>query len=107
MAAEIQPENSRLLSILSNITYEWQHNYTALNDQGVSNRPQDSGFMITDSRLAIARTSPKDAGIYSVKIDSFGVSNVTSDGCANTAFQVLRNYAVFNEVEFYAFNSKW
>ena len=105
--AKLQPEDSRLLNIMSNITYEWQHNYTIISDQPVSFRPQDSGFVITDNRLAIARTIPEDAGIYSVKIDSFGILNATRSTCAKAVFQVLRNYATFKEVEFYAFDSKW
>ena len=107
LEVELQPDDSELLNILSNITYEWQHNYTVLSDEVVKNRQENSGFMIKNNSLAIERTSLEDAGVYSVKIDSFGVLNVTSENCANAAFQVLRNYAIFNEVGFIVYNSKW
>lgn len=107
LEVELQPKDSELLDILSDITYKWQHNYTVLSDEVVKNRHKNSGFTIKNNSLAIARTNPEDAGVYSVKIGSFGVMNVTRENCANTAFQVLRNYAIFNEVGFIAYNSKW
>jgi hypothetical protein len=107
LEVELQPENDELLNILSSITYEWQHNYTALTDEVVNSRQEKSGFMINNNSLTIANTSSEDAGAYSVKVDSFGVLNTTNNICANIVFATLRNYAIFKEVQFFARNSEW
>ena len=107
LEVELQPENEELLNVLSSITYKWQHNYTDLTDKVVNSRQESSGFMINNNSLTVARTSPEDAGVYSVKIDSFGISNFTSKNCARIVFVVVRNYAIFKEVQLFANNSEW
>ena len=97
MEVDILPEFSqkRLLNSLRNITYKWQHNDTILSNQVLNNA------------LVIAPTSDTDAGIYKVKIASFGFSNhATNEVCAVIVLEYLRSYAIFQGVEFYAYNSK-
>ena len=107
MAVELQPEYSKreLLSSLNNITYEWRHNNSG---DTLKDRAQNGDLLIDSNTLVIPRTSFIDAGIYSVKIVSFGFLNVNNTTCADRALQVLRNYAIFQDsAEFYAYNSKW
>ena len=106
LEVELQPEDEELLNVLSSITYKWRHNYTELTDEVVNSRQESSGFMINNNSLTVARTSPEDAGVYSVKIDSFSILNFTSQNCANIVLIVVRNYAIFKEVELFASNSE-
>ena len=109
MEVEIQPDHStrELLKSLNNFSYEWRHNGTILSNQLVNDGLQVGGFNIENNRITIEPTSPKDAGIYSIVISSFGISNVTFASCAARALQFLKSYAIFQEVEFYAYTSKW
>lgn len=83
----------RLLNSLRNLTYEWKHNDTMLSDQ-----------VVNKSTLVIAPTSGSDAGIYTVKITSFGLPNVTNEKCAAIVLEHLTDYAIFQEAAIYAYN---
>ena len=95
MGVEVPPmfSHRRLLDSLRNITYEWKHNDTMLSDQ-----------VVNESSLVITPTSESDAGIYMVKIASFGLPNVTNEKCAAIILKHLTSYAIFQGVEFYAYN---
>ena len=94
MGVEISPMfGHRMLNSLRNITYEWKHNDTMLSDQ-----------VVNESSLVITPTSEADAGIYMVKIASFGLPNDTNEMCAAIILKHLTSYAIFQGVEFYAYN---
>ena len=44
--------------------------------------------------------------IYSSQIDPFGFANYANKICARIVLQALRNYAIFQQVEFQAVNGK-
>ena len=44
--------------------------------------------------------------IYSSQIDSFGFANYANKMCARVVLQALRNYAIFQQVEFQVVNGK-
>lgn len=94
MGVEIPPMfGHRMLNSLRNITYEWKHNDTMLSDQ-----------VVNESSLVITPTSESDAGIYMVKIASFGLPNVTNEKCAAIVLEHLTDYAIFQEAAIYAYN---
>ena len=106
---ELLPEYSRrrLFNSFSNITYEWSHNDSILN--GRTRGDDASGVRlinINGNRLAVPRTKSMNAGSYSSQIDSFGFANYTNRMCARIVLQALRNYAIFQPVEFQAVNGK-
>ena len=99
MEVEISDKYSRrrLLRSISGITYEWKHNSSG-------NLLKD--VRVKDSTLLIPQTAPRHAGDYSVSITSFGLPNGINKTCARIVLEALRNYAVFQSVEFDAKNSK-
>ena len=63
-----------------------------------------SDQVVNESSLVITPTSEADAGIYMVKIASFGLPNDTNETCAAIILKHLTSYAIFQGVEFYAYN---
>lgn len=87
----------RLLRSISGVTYDWKHNSSQniLEDVRVRN-----------NILRIPRTTPRHAGDYSVSITSFRLLNSVNRTCARIVIEALKNYAVFQKVEFHAKSSK-
>lgn len=91
---------------IANVTYKWHHNYTRnINDKIFIDETET--FLLRDiDTLMISRTNHEDAGVYSVVIDSFGFPSLSNRECATIILQALKNYAIFQRVEFHAFTSK-
>ena len=87
----------RLLRSISGVTYQWKHNCSenVLEDVRVRN-----------NILLVPQTTPRHAGDYSVSITSFGLFNSVNKTCSRIVLAALKNYAVFQSVEFDAKNSK-
>lgn len=96
----------RLFNTFSNITYEWSHNDSILRGQSRHQARSDTGVIISGNRLTIPRTRSVNAGTYAAQIDSFGFANYANETCATIVLQALRNYAIFQPVEFQAINGK-
>lgn len=96
----------RLFNSFSNITYEWSHNDSILRGQTRRETRSDGGLIISGNRLTIPRTRSINAGTYTAQIDSFGFVNYANKTCATIVLQALRNYAIFQPVEFQAINGK-
>lgn len=82
---------------MNDITYEWKHNFS-------SNTLED--VRVRDNKLLIPQTTPRNAGDYSVSITSFGLPNSVNEKCSRIVLAALKNYAVFQSVDFDAKNSK-
>lgn len=95
----------KLFDSISNITYEWKHNDTVviLDGQTRDDRRRGRPMTVNGNRLEIPRTMSTNAGTYSSQIDSFGFANRVNT-CAMIVLQALRNYAIFQPVEFQATN---
>ena len=90
-----------LLDSFRSITYEWRHNDTiVLLDRQTRRRSRP--ITVNGNRLEIPRTTSTSAGTYSSRIDSFGFANRVNRTCATIVLQALRNYAIFQPVEFQA-----
>lgn len=105
---ELSPEYSRrrLFDSFSNITYEWSHNDSILNGRTRGDTSRVRLIIVNGNRLAIPRTKSTNAGTYSAQIDSFGFTNYANKTCAKIVLQALRNYAIFQPVEFQAISGK-
>ena len=95
----------RLFSSFSDITYEWHHNDSAVSDQ-ISEEIVEGVPTIGSNRLVIPQTSSRSTGTYSAQIHSFGFANYANGTCAMIVLQALKNYAVFQPMEFHAINGK-
>lgn len=100
LEVEISREYSRrrLLRSLSGITYKWKHNDSVNMIQGVR---------IRNNRIDIPQTNPSHAGSYSVSVTSFGLSNNVDVTCSRIVLEALKNYAIFQNVEFHTESSKY
>ena len=65
-----------------------------------------NGVLVWDNALSVPNTAPKSAGTYSAEIDSFGFFGFADKNCAMIIREALKNYAIFQEVEFRAVNGK-
>ena len=87
----------RLFDALDWITYKW-----SINDS--TSLPND--VLVWENALSVPNTTPRSAGMYSVAIDSFGFFGFADKKCTTIIRDALKNYAVFQAVDFQAVDSK-